>query len=136
MLGSITRACALKGLDLLVSFQQLSSDWHADFEDSNKADGIILLGYGDYHESVEAAAAGGAKAPISCAGVRRAGQPAGVSIGSDNFQGGTISVRTCLSRATSASHFWATSSHYPSSNATAAMSALAARGLSRSVAAT
>ena len=51
MLGSITRACALHGQDLLVSFQQLSTDWQADYEDSNKADGIILLGYGDYHES-------------------------------------------------------------------------------------
>lgn len=48
MLGSITRACAHKGYDLLVSFQQASNDWHADFEDSNKADGLILLGYGDY----------------------------------------------------------------------------------------
>ncbi|ABE55104.1 transcriptional regulator, LacI family [Shewanella denitrificans OS217] len=48
MLGSITRATAQQGYDLLVSFQQLSSDWHADYEDSNKADGIILLGYGDY----------------------------------------------------------------------------------------
>ncbi|HVU31775.1 MAG TPA: substrate-binding domain-containing protein, partial [Sphingomicrobium sp.] len=26
----------------------LSSDWHVDYEDSRKADGIILLGYGDY----------------------------------------------------------------------------------------
>ena len=37
-----------KGYDLLVSFQQLSDDWHADYEDSNKADGLILLGYGDF----------------------------------------------------------------------------------------
>lgn len=29
MLGSITRACARHGHDLLVSFQQLSDDWHA-----------------------------------------------------------------------------------------------------------
>jgi alanine racemase len=48
MLGSITRACSQQGYDLLVSFQQASEDWHADFEDSNKADGLILLGYGDY----------------------------------------------------------------------------------------
>ncbi len=48
MLGSITRACSKKGYDLLVSFQQLSDDWHADFEDSKKADGLILLGYGDF----------------------------------------------------------------------------------------
>ena len=36
MLGSITRACARHGYDLLVSFQQLSDDWHADYEDSMK----------------------------------------------------------------------------------------------------
>jgi len=53
MLGSITKACASKGYDLLISFQQMNSDWHADFEDSNKADGIILLGYGDFHDYEE-----------------------------------------------------------------------------------
>ncbi|MDR6982196.1 DNA-binding LacI/PurR family transcriptional regulator [Rheinheimera pacifica] len=53
MLGSITRACAKRSQDLLVSFQQLSDDWHADYEDSNKADGIILLGYGDYKDYEE-----------------------------------------------------------------------------------
>ena len=50
MLGPMVRRCAEKGYDLLISFQQLSSDWHVDFEDSRKADGIILLGYGDYLE--------------------------------------------------------------------------------------
>jgi alanine racemase len=53
MLGSITRASARKGYDLLVSFQQMSNDWHADFEDTRKADGIILLGYGDYTDYEE-----------------------------------------------------------------------------------
>jgi alanine racemase len=53
MLGSITRACSNKGYDLLVSFQQSSNDWHADFEDTNKADGLILLGYGDYEDYQE-----------------------------------------------------------------------------------
>ena len=48
MLGSITRASAQRGHDLLISFQQFSHDWHADYADSKKADGIILLGYGDY----------------------------------------------------------------------------------------
>ncbi|MEO8548198.1 MAG: LacI family DNA-binding transcriptional regulator [Sphingomicrobium sp.] len=50
MLGPMVRKCALCGYDLLISFQQLSSDWHVDYEDSRKADGIILLGYGDYIE--------------------------------------------------------------------------------------
>lgn len=48
MLGSITRACSLKGYDLLVSFQEMNNDWHAEYEDTNRADGLILLGYGDY----------------------------------------------------------------------------------------
>lgn len=48
MLGAITRQCALRGYDLLISFQQMHSDWHVDYQDSQRADGIILLGYGDY----------------------------------------------------------------------------------------
>jgi len=48
MLGPMVRHCAGRGYDLLISFQQLSSDWHVEYEDSRKADGIILLGYGDY----------------------------------------------------------------------------------------
>lgn len=53
MLGSITRACSNKGYDLLVSFQQMNDDWHAEYEDTRKADGIILLGYGNYHDYEE-----------------------------------------------------------------------------------
>lgn len=52
MLGHITRAASQRGLDLLVSFQQLSDDWHSDYEVSNRADGLILLGYGDYLTSM------------------------------------------------------------------------------------
>ncbi|GAA0737154.1 LacI family DNA-binding transcriptional regulator [Sphingomonas japonica] len=48
ILGAITRSAARAGYDLLISFQQLSGDWHTSYEDSRKADGIILLGYGDY----------------------------------------------------------------------------------------
>ena len=48
MLGHITRTAARRNFDLLVSFQQLSDDWHTDYELSNRADGLILLGYGDY----------------------------------------------------------------------------------------
>jgi DNA-binding LacI/PurR family transcriptional regulator len=50
LLGPMVRRCADRGYDLLISFQQLSSDWHVDYEDSRKADGIVLLGYGDYVE--------------------------------------------------------------------------------------
>lgn len=48
MLGSILRRCAARGYDLLTSFQQLSADWHKDYEDARRADGLILLGYGDF----------------------------------------------------------------------------------------
>src|SRR5579864_8805978 len=48
LVGPMVRRCAEHGYDLLISFQQLSSDWHVDYEDSRKADGIILLGYGNY----------------------------------------------------------------------------------------
>ena len=88
MLGSITRACALQSYDLLISFQQLSTNWQADYEDSNKADGLILLGYGDYLEAqsrLEALVAQGTH--FVRWGAALPGQP-GVSIGSDNFQGG------------------------------------------------
>jgi len=50
LVGPMVRRCAEQGYDLLISLQQLSSDWHVDYEDSRKADGIILLGYGDYLE--------------------------------------------------------------------------------------
>jgi len=50
LVGPMVRRCAAHGYDLLISMQQLSSDWHVDYEDSRKADGIILLGYGDYLE--------------------------------------------------------------------------------------
>ncbi len=48
MLGSITRASGKMGYDLLISFQQQSGDWNADYENAHRADGIIFLGYGDY----------------------------------------------------------------------------------------
>ncbi len=48
MLGAITRQCANSGLDLLISFQRMEDDWHVQYQDSHRADGLILLGYGDY----------------------------------------------------------------------------------------
>lgn len=53
MLSHITRTAARRGFDLLVSFQQQSEDWHSDYELSNRADGLILLGYGDYTSNAE-----------------------------------------------------------------------------------
>jgi DNA-binding LacI/PurR family transcriptional regulator len=53
MIGHIARAAARRSFDLLMSFQQLSDDWHTDYELSNRADGMILLGYGDYRKYAE-----------------------------------------------------------------------------------
>jgi DNA-binding LacI/PurR family transcriptional regulator len=88
MLGSITRSCSIRGYDLLVSFQQLSDDGHADYADSHKADGIILLGYGDYQDAKEKLDS--LKEQGTCFvrwGAVKKGN-LGHSIGSDNFSGG------------------------------------------------
>jgi len=99
MLASITRACAQRGYDLLISFQQPNNhDWQASYEESKKADGIILLGYGDYLDYRERLkfmvergthfVRWGAAAPD---------QPE-VSVGCDNFQGGRDIVRHLIAR--------------------------------------
>ena len=48
MLGNITRHAVTKQFDVLVSFQYPDDDWASQYQASNRADGIILLGYGDY----------------------------------------------------------------------------------------
>ena len=90
MLGSITRTCARHGKDLLISFQQLSNDWHADYADSHKADGLILLGYGDYlayEGKLSTLLAQGT--PFVRWGAVLPDQP-GLSIGCDNVGGGRL----------------------------------------------
>lgn len=93
MLGSIIRACSRNGYDLLVSFQDLLRDWHADYEDSHKADGIILLGYGDYvvHRSrLQPLLERGAH--LVRWGPVLSDQP-GLSIGCDNVFGGRLAAQ-------------------------------------------
>ena len=85
MLGSITRASANRGYDLLISFQQFSEDWHADYEYANRADGIIFLGYGDYVTYVQKLTyLTQVGAHFITWGPVLEGQP-GFSIGCDNF---------------------------------------------------
>jgi len=48
LLGNITRIAASEKYDVLVSFQHLSDDWLYEYQINNRADGMILLGYGDY----------------------------------------------------------------------------------------
>ncbi|WP_026375066.1 LacI family DNA-binding transcriptional regulator [Aestuariibacter salexigens] len=96
MLGSITRACSNAGYDLLVSFQNMNDDWHAEYEDSHKADGIILLGYGnylDYKDKIDQLIDQGTH--FVRWGAQDAEHP-GVSIGCDNFQGGFDVTRHLL----------------------------------------
>jgi len=98
MLGSITRASAQRGYDLLISFQQFSRDWHADFAGSQKADGLILLGYGDYQshrDKLEKLVAQGTR--FVRWGAVLPGQP-GVSIGCDNFAGGKLATTHLIER--------------------------------------
>lgn len=114
MLGSITRATAQQGYDLLVSFQQLSSDWHADYEDSNKADGIILLGYGDYmdyEQKLERLLAQNTHFVIWGA---EHNNKSVLSIGCDNHQGGLIATEHLISLGRKAFAFLGdASSHSP-----------------------
>jgi len=114
MLGSITRACALQSYDLLISFQQLSTNWQADYEDSNKADGLILLGYGDYLESqsrLQLLVEQGTH--FVRWGAALPGEP-GISIGCDNFQGGHDITAHLLERGCRQIAFLGhASNHYP-----------------------
>lgn len=97
MLASITRASARVGQDLLVSFQQLSNDWQADYENTHKADGLILLGYGDfieYRNKLDRLNRRGAH--FVRWGSAQPGQP-GLVIGCDNVSGGRELTRHLLS---------------------------------------
>ena len=97
MLGSITKACAARGYDLLVSFQNLENNWQAEYEDSHKADGLILLGYGDYRSYAGKLS----QLHQHNTHVMRWGAPVeqwpGISIGCDNFSGGQSVTRHLLS---------------------------------------
>jgi DNA-binding LacI/PurR family transcriptional regulator len=96
MLGHITRAAARRQYDVLVSFQQLSEDWHYEYEVSNRADGLILLGYGDYVSFTDKLAR------LLEAGARfvmwGATEPGleGHAVGCENAQGGEIATRHLL----------------------------------------
>ncbi len=93
MLGSIAKAAMRQGYDLITSFQEMSENWHMAYEDSGKADGLILLGYGDYEvyqarldQLVEQGThfvrwGSVADAPLGST-------PPGSTIGCDNRQGG------------------------------------------------
>lgn len=96
MVASIIRASAARNYDVLISFQQFSDDWHADYEDANRADGIIFLGYGDYTTYVEKLNhLDEQDAHYITWGPVLPGQP-GVSIGCDNFNGAKKAIEHLL----------------------------------------
>ncbi|MEI5686907.1 MULTISPECIES: LacI family DNA-binding transcriptional regulator [Sphingomonas] len=98
MLGSILRTCAARGYDLLSSFQQLSADWHTDYEDSRKADGIILLGYGDYELYKARLAALVAQGTHFVRWGSVDTDAGGATIGCDNIAGGRMAGTHLLGR--------------------------------------
>ena len=88
MIGYITRAAATRGYDVLVSLQQLSDDWHVEYQASHRADGLILLGYGDYvsyREKLDALVAANTRFIIYGPLVK---DHPGHSLGCDNEAGG------------------------------------------------
>ncbi|MEM7501291.1 MAG: LacI family DNA-binding transcriptional regulator [Pseudomonadota bacterium] len=92
MLSGVTRSASELGYDVLISLQQLTDDWHLRYEVSNRADGIIVLGYGDYvsyREKLQALAEANARFVIW--GPMVDGQP-GASLCCDNIEGGRIAT--------------------------------------------
>ena len=88
MLGHITQAAAEHGYDVLVSLQKLTADWQIEYQASYRADGLILLGYGDYESyRPKLAALAESNTRFIIWGPLVSGQP-GHSFGSDNESGG------------------------------------------------
>ena len=96
MLDNITQAAARLGYDVLVSLQQQTDDWHIEYQASHRADGLILLGYGDYAEYREKLAAlAAANTRFIIWGPIVKDQP-GHSFGCDNESGGYQATRHLL----------------------------------------
>lgn len=98
MLGSITRACVNRRLDLLISFQRPEDDWHTTYQDSHRADGLILLGYGDYtlyQQRLEALIRQGTHF-VRWGSVRD--DNIGATVGSDNFGAGQEAGKHLISQ--------------------------------------
>ena len=97
MLGHISRAASDRGYDVLISLQQLSDDWHIEYQASHRADGLILLGYGDYteyREKLDSLADANTRFIIYGAPV---GSQPGHSLGCDNTAGGRQATQHLLS---------------------------------------
>lgn len=96
MLDNITRSAATLGYDVLVSLQQQTDDWHIEYQASHRADGLILLGYGDYADYREKLAAlAAANTRFIIWGPLDERMP-GNSFGCDNEDGGYQATRHLL----------------------------------------
>ncbi len=98
MLGSITRACANRGLDLLISFQRMEDDWHMQYQDSHRADGLILLGYGDYTAYRERMAQLARQGTHVARWGSVSSDASGVTVGSDNRGAGRVAGEHLIAR--------------------------------------
>lgn len=108
----ITRECSERGYDLLISFQQMTHNWHAEYADSRKADGLILLGYGDYtayRGKLDALVQSGTH--FVRWGAVIADQP-DVTIGSDDRQGGRAVTEHLIAQSRRRIAFLGTTSGY------------------------
>jgi DNA-binding LacI/PurR family transcriptional regulator len=113
MLGSIIRTSAELEHDVLISFQQLSSDWHREYEEAHRADGIILLGYGDY-ELYRARLQALKDAGTHFVRWGSVQSEAGLTVGCDNHGGAREATRHLLQLGRRSIAFLGTaSSHYP-----------------------
>jgi len=114
MLGSITGACAKRGYDLLISCQHLSSNWRLDYEDSRRADGIILLGYDDFLTySAELERLVGQGMHFVHYGATLENHP-GLSVGCDDYAGGYEATKHLVSLGRrNIAFLGSASNHYP-----------------------
>lgn len=96
LIGHVTMAAARRGYDVILSFQQYSNDWRADYTERGRADGIIFLGYGDFLSYAQRIARlDDAGAPYITWGPVLAGQP-GHFIGCNNEAGGEAAAAHLL----------------------------------------
>lgn len=96
MLSSIMSRAASYKFDVLMSFQQLSEDWNADYQASHRADGIILLGHGDKDFRKKIATLVDQGSPFVSWGASLSDTSDEHVVACDNFQGGYILTKHLL----------------------------------------
>jgi DNA-binding LacI/PurR family transcriptional regulator len=95
MIGCLADACNVHGYDLMLSkIESDSADWLTQFQRSRRADGLILIGQS--LESAHIAQASRAGIPLVVWGAKLPRQGY-VTVGSDNFAGGSLAASHLLS---------------------------------------